>query len=59
MTFLEIFGLIGSVCSIVSLLVSLFIASKVVKISNRNSGVANVRGDKNITAGRDLKNGNY
>ena len=59
MTVFDIFGLIGSICSIASLLVSFFIASKVVKISNRNSGIANVQGDKNITAGRDMKNGNY
>lgn len=59
MTYIEIFGMLGSICSIASLLISLFIASKVVKISNSDSGVANVRGANNITAGRDLNNGNY
>ncbi|RDL45039.1 hypothetical protein DN730_05320 [Marinomonas piezotolerans] len=57
MTFFEIFGVIGSICSITSFIVSLFIASKVVKISNSKSGIANVRGNQNVTAGRDMTNG--
>ncbi|WP_165498024.1 MULTISPECIES: hypothetical protein [Bacillus cereus group] len=56
---METFNFIAGVCSIVSLLISLFVASKVIKISNNvtldQSRKQMVFGKKNKTAGNDLK----
>jgi hypothetical protein len=48
---MDILNLVASVCSIVGLLVSLFVAQKVTKIE----GSFKIQGDSNITAGRDVK----
>lgn len=48
---LEIFTIIAGLCSILSFLVSIFIFNKVTKISH----TFKVKGEGNITAGRDIK----
>ena len=48
---MEILSVIGSFCSIASLFIALFVASKVINIENS----IKVNGDKNTTAGRDVK----
>ena len=48
---MEILNIIGSVCSVVSLVVSIFVASKVIRIGND----VRVKGDKNFVVGRDVK----
>ena len=45
--------LIGSVCSIFSLMVSLFVAFKVIKISQTFSSMNKIKGDQNVFVGRD------
>lgn len=47
---MEILHIVGSAASILGLLVALFVAQKVLKIDNSIS----VKGDRNLTAGRDL-----
>jgi hypothetical protein len=47
---MEVLNLIGSICSILALLVALFVAVKVQKIDNS----IRVRGDRNLVAGRDI-----
>lgn len=44
------FNIISGICSILSFLISLFVASKVINISNS----INVKGNKNITTGGDI-----
>ncbi|WP_179348027.1 hypothetical protein [Winogradskyella pacifica] len=48
---MESFEIIVGTCSILSFLVSLFVANKVIKINNNIS----VKGKDNITSGRDTK----
>ena len=50
---MEAFQLIAAICSIVSLFISIFVASKVITIGNK----INVKGDGNTTIGRDYKKG--
>lgn len=50
---MKIFEIIAGVSSILSLIVSLFVANKVVKIKSTIS----IEGDDNITSGRDTKLG--
>lgn len=50
---MEVLAMIGSVCSILSLLISIFVATKVISISNRFSSSAKVDGDGNLVVGRD------
>lgn len=45
----EILAVVGSFCSIVSLLLAIYAHSRISKISANNE----VKGDENITAGRD------
>lgn len=47
---MEILNVIGSVCSILSLLISLFVLNKVIKIEKS----IKIKGDKNIVGGRDV-----
>lgn len=49
---------IGSIASILSLIVSFFVISKVIKIdkSINNSTDTKIKGNKNIVSGRDTKN---
>jgi hypothetical protein len=44
-------NIVGTVCSILGFLVSLFVAQKVVRIESQNK----INGDKNIVAGRDAR----
>lgn len=48
---------VGSIASILSLVVSIFVISKVIKIdkSINNSTDAKIKGNKNIVSGRDTK----
>jgi len=48
---MELFEIVVGSCSILSFLVSLFVANKVVKISNN----IRVKGKDNIVSGRDTK----
>jgi hypothetical protein len=50
----EIFQIVAGSASILSLLISLFIANRVMKITTTDSGSANVSGTGHTTAGRDL-----
>ena len=50
---MEILNIVGSVASIVSLLVSLFVAGKVVKIINKINSIK-IDGEGNFIAGRDV-----
>ncbi|MDF0718234.1 hypothetical protein PY092_18880 [Muricauda sp. 334s03] len=56
---MEVFEIIAGACSILSLLVSLFVANKVVQIKNSikilKKNHVSVSGDDNITSGRDTK----
>lgn len=47
---MELFSVISGTCSIMSLLVSLFVASKVLQISNK----VEASGDSSVAAGRDI-----
>ena len=47
---MELLSIIGDVSSIFSLLVTIFVAGKIIKITNRIS----VKGRENITSGRDI-----
>ena len=49
----EILGIIGSICSIISLFIALFIASSVIKIINIQGGSSNIKGNENTVIGRD------
>ncbi|CAM3921470.1 MULTISPECIES: hypothetical protein [Bacillus cereus group] len=57
---MELFNVIAGVCSIISLFISIFVASKVIKISNNFNNNSSrkqvVLGKKNKTAGNDMKN---
>lgn len=46
---MELFNIISGIASIVSLIVSLFVASKVITISNKFNLVNNSNDSKNIT----------
>lgn len=50
---METLQLVAAVCSILSLLVSLFVASKIVTIGNK----IKVKGEGNITIGGDIRKG--
>lgn len=55
---MEIFDVIVGACSILSFVISLFVANKVIKISNdisieKNDRSPKIKGDGNITSGRD------
>lgn len=59
---MQIFNIIAGGCSIFSLLISLFVANKVIKINNTlkmdestNVGRQFIFGKGNKTAGRDIK----
>jgi len=54
MSFVEILMIVGSICSIVSVLLSVFIATKVVKIVQVSLGGTRIHGDRNIAAGKDM-----
>ena len=47
---MELFSIISGICSIFSLIVSLFVASKVIKISNQ----VEASGNSSLAAGRDI-----
>lgn len=51
---MDALNIIASFCSIVGLLVSIFVAQKVTKIE----GSFKIKGDSNVTAGRDVNNRN-
>lgn len=48
---MDLLNIIGAVASIIGLLVSLFVAQKVMKIDSD----IHVKGDRNIIAGRDIQ----
>ena len=50
---MEIFNIIAGVCSILGLIVSLFVASKVIKINE----TINIKGDHNKALNQSNKNG--
>lgn len=56
---MDLFNIIAGVCSIISLFISIFVASKVIKISNNfqsnSSRKQIVLGKDNKTAGNDIK----
>lgn len=49
---MSILSVIADICSLISLVISLFVAYKIVKITNN----VNIKGDSNKTAGRDMNN---
>lgn len=56
---MEYFNIISGVCSIIGLLVSIFVASKVIKITSNDNSKTKVKqsenklGDNSIMSGRD------
>ena len=48
---MELLNIVGSVASIISLFVSIFVAARVVKITNN----IQIHGKGNLGAGRDIK----
>jgi len=52
---MDIFNLIAGIASILSFLVAIFVASKVVKIDNSMHIKQSIKGDNNRQAGRDNK----
>jgi hypothetical protein len=47
---MDFLNAVGSICSILALIVSLFVAQRVLRIENN----IDVKGDKNLIAGRDI-----
>ncbi|CCN47488.1 hypothetical protein MADA3029_1070166 [Vibrio nigripulchritudo MADA3029] len=54
MSLVDILSVIGSIFSILSFFVAIFIASRVINISNKDSGSVSITGDRNSgVTGRD------
>jgi hypothetical protein len=47
---MELLGVVGALASIISLFISIFVAAKVIKITNN----IEIRGEGNLGAGRDI-----
>lgn len=54
---MAVFNLVGSICSIISLLVAIFIAGKVIRIDNSikksNTVKSTIKGNSNIVSGEN------